>query len=164
MKEDEEDEELDEDEVEDKDEDDGKEPRTIGQGGMVNTSADDVDTMVDDQPIVLREQCQEIREHTPRPQPPAPAPRPQTPDPHPRPQTPETHTLCRLEHLGLVMPQKHRPAVPMQREAEAAGNTSDVYVDHQLLIESTGDGRLPDDPLPDDPLPEAPPDGLVGVE
>jgi hypothetical protein len=50
-KEDEEEEEVDEDE------DDGKEPRMIGQGEMVNTSADDVDTMVDDQPIVLPEQC-----------------------------------------------------------------------------------------------------------
>jgi len=51
-----EDEEEDKDEEEDEDEDDGKEPWTIGQGEMVNTSADDVDTMVDDQPIVLSEQ------------------------------------------------------------------------------------------------------------
>jgi len=42
-----EEEEEDEDEEEDKDEDDGKEPRTIGQGEMVNTSADGVDNMVD---------------------------------------------------------------------------------------------------------------------
>ena len=153
-----------EDEEEDKDEDDGKEPRTIGQGEMVNTSADDVDTMVDDQPIVLPEQCQEMREHTPRPQPPAPAPRPQTPDPGPRPRTPETHPLSGLEHLGLVTPQKPRPAVPTQREAEAAGNTSDVDVDQQLLIESAGGDSLPDVPLPDVPLPEARPDGSVGEE
>jgi hypothetical protein len=157
-KEDEEEEEVDEDE------DDGKEPRTIGQGEMVNTSADDVDTMVDDQPIVLPEQCQEMREHTPRPQPPAPAPRPQTPDPGPRPRTPETHPLSGLEHLGLVTPQKPRPAVPTQREAEAAGNTSDVDVDQQLLIESAGGDSLPDVPLPDVPLPEARPDGSVGEE
>jgi hypothetical protein len=157
-KEDEEEEEVDEDE------DDGKEPRTIGQGEMVNTSADDVDTMVDDQPIVLPEQCQEMREHTPRPQPPAPAPQPQTPDPGPRPQTPETHPLSGLEHLGLVTPQKPRPAVPTQREAEAAGNTSDVDVDQQLLIESAGGDSLPDVPLPDVPLPEARPDGSVGEE
>jgi hypothetical protein len=78
-KEDEEEEEVDEDEEEDKDEDDGKEPRTIGQGEMVNTSVDDVDTAVDDQPIVLTEQCQEMWKHTPRLQPLAPAPRPQTP-------------------------------------------------------------------------------------
>jgi len=58
---------VDEDEEEDMDEDDGKEPQTIGQGEMVNTSADDVDTMVDDQPIVLPEQCQEMREQIPRP-------------------------------------------------------------------------------------------------
>jgi len=63
-----------EEKKEDKDEDDGKEPRMIGQGEMVNTSADDVDTMVDDQLIVLSEPAQEIGDHTPRPQPPAPAP------------------------------------------------------------------------------------------
>jgi hypothetical protein len=71
-------EEEDEDEEEDKDVDDGKEPRTIGQGEMVNTSGDDADTMVDDEPTVLPEQRrdmgqgQEMREHTPWPQPPAP--------------------------------------------------------------------------------------------
>jgi len=100
-KEDEEEEE--EEEEEDKDEDDAKEPRTIGQGEMVNTSADDEDTMVDDQQIVLAEQGQEMGEHTPRPQPPAPAPRPHTP---------ETHRLSGLEHLGFVTPQKPCPAVP----------------------------------------------------
>jgi len=36
-------------EEEDEHEDDGKEPWTIGQGEMVNTSADNVDTIVDDQ-------------------------------------------------------------------------------------------------------------------
>jgi hypothetical protein len=163
-KEDEEEEVVDEDEEEDKDEDDGKEPRTIGQGEMVNTSADDVDTMVDDQPIVLAEQCQAMREHTPQPQPPAPAPPPQTADPRPRPRTPETHPLSGLEHLGLVMPQKPRPAVPTQREAEAAGHTSDVDVDQQLLIESAGGDSLPDVPHPDVPLPKARPDGSVGEE
>jgi hypothetical protein len=66
--------EEDEDEEENQDEDDGKEPRTLRQGEMVNTSAHDVDTMVDDQPIVLPEQGQEMREHTSRPQPPAPHP------------------------------------------------------------------------------------------
>jgi len=168
-KEDEEEEEVDENEEEDKDEDDGKEHRTIGQGEMLNTSADDVDTIEDDQQIVLPEQCQEMREHTPWPQPPAPAPRPQTPDPCPRPQTPETHPLSGLEHLGLVTPQKPRLAVPTQREAKAAGNTSDVDVDQQLLIESAGGDSLPDVPLPnvplpDVPLPEACPDGSVGEE
>ena len=62
-----------EDEEEDKDEDHGKEPRMIGQGEMVKSSPDDVDTMVDDPPIVLPEQGQEMRENTPRSQHPAPA-------------------------------------------------------------------------------------------
>jgi len=109
-----------EEEEEDKDEDDTKEPRTIGQGEMVNTSADDVDPTADDQRIVLAEQGQEMRKHTPRPQPPAPAPPPRTP---------ETHPLSGLEHLGLVTPQKPCPAVPTLREAEAARNISDVDVD-----------------------------------
>jgi hypothetical protein len=165
-------EEEDEDEEEDQDKDDGKEPRTLGKGEMVNSSADDVDTMVDDQPIVLSEQRQEMRGHTRRPQ---------TPEPHPRPRTPETHPLSGLEHLGLVTPQRPRLAVPTLREAEAAGNTSDVDVDvdvdQQLLIESAGsdslpnvplpnvpfpDVPLPDVPLPDVPVPDALPDGSVG--
>jgi hypothetical protein len=51
--------ELEEDEeAEDEDEEDAKEPLTIGQGELVNASADDVDTMVDDQPTVLLEQGQ----------------------------------------------------------------------------------------------------------
>jgi len=101
----------------------------IGQEEMVNTSADDADTMVDDQPTVRPAQGQKMREHTPRPQPPAPAPRPPTPEPCPRPRTPETHTLSWLEFLGLVTPQKPDPAAPTLREAEAAKNTSDVDVD-----------------------------------
>jgi len=68
----------DEDGEEDKDEDDGKEPQTIGQGEMVNTSADDADTMVDDEPSLLPKQGQVMQEHTPRPQLLAPASRPQT--------------------------------------------------------------------------------------
>jgi len=70
---------------EEEDEDNGKEPRTIGQGEMVNTAADDADTMVDDDSPMLPEQCQEMREHTPRLQPPAPAPWQQTPEPPPQP-------------------------------------------------------------------------------
>jgi len=168
--EDEEKEDEEEEEEEDRDEDDAKEPRTIGQGEMVNTSADDVDTMVDDERIVLPEQSQEMRKHNPWPQPPAPSPRPRTP---------ETHPLSELEYLGLVTPQKPRPAVPTLRQAEAAGNTSDVDVDQQLLIESAGgdslpnvplpdvplrDVPLPDVPLPDVPYPEARPDGSLGEE
>jgi hypothetical protein len=161
-----------EEDEEEEEENDGKEPRTIGQGEMVNTSADDVDTMVDDLPIVLPEQGQETRE--PRPQPPATAPRPQTPEPRPRPRTPETHPLSELEHLGLVTPQKPRPAVPTWREAEAAGKTADVDVNQQPVIEWAGgdslsdvplpDVSLPDVPLPDVPLPEVRPDGSVGKE
>jgi hypothetical protein len=167
-------EEENEDEEEDKDEDDGKEPQTIGQGEMVNTSADNADAMVDDEPTVLPEQGQEMLEHTPRPQPLAPAPRPQTPEPSPRRRTPETHTVSGLEFLGLVTPQKPRSAAPSLREAEAAGNNSDVDVEQQLLGESAGynslpdvplpDVTLPDVPLPDVPLPEARPDGPVGEE
>ena len=128
-KDEEEKEEKEEDEDEDEDEDDGKEPRTISRGAMVNTSADDVDTMVDNQAIVLPEQSQEMCEHTPQPQPLAPSPRLQTPEPHPRPPTLETHPLSGLEDLGIVTPQKPRPTVRSLREAEAAGNTSDVDVD-----------------------------------
>ena len=83
---------VDEDEEEDEDEDNGKKPRTIGQGDMVNTSANDADTMVDDQPTVLPSQGQEIREHTPRPQ---------TLEPCPGPQTPETHTVSVPEFWGF---------------------------------------------------------------
>jgi len=184
-----EDEEEDEEEEENKDEDDGKEPRMIGQGAMVNTLADDADIMVEDEPIVLPKQGQEMRKHTPRPQPLAPAPRPQTPEPPLSPQTPETHTLSGLEFSELVTLQKPHPAAPTLREAEAAGNTSDVDVDLQLLGESAFGDSLPDVPLqnlappdippPDVPLPnvrlpnvllpkvplsEAPPDSLVGEE
>jgi hypothetical protein len=151
-------EEEDEDEEEDKDddEDDGKEPRTIGQGEMVNTSVHNAHTMLDDEPTVLHEQGQEMREHTPRPQPPAPAPRPQTAEPSPRPRTPETLTLSGLVFLGLVPPQKPRPAAPTLREAEAAKNTSDVDVEQQRLGESAGGDSLPDVSLPDVPLPDVP--------
>jgi len=76
--EEEDEEEEDEDEEEDKDQDDGKEPRTIGHGEMVNSSADDVDSRVDDQPILLPEQTQEMHEHSAWTEPPAPAPRPHT--------------------------------------------------------------------------------------
>jgi len=60
--------------------------------------------------------------------------------------------------------QKPRPAVPSLREAEAAGNTSDVDVDQQLLGELARGDCLPDVPLPDAPLLEARLDGSVGEE
>jgi hypothetical protein len=79
----EEDAQMEDKEEQDMDDDDGKNSRTIGQGEMVNISADHIDTMVDNQPIVLPKQGQEMCEHTPRLQPPAPASRPQTPEPRP---------------------------------------------------------------------------------
>jgi hypothetical protein len=157
-------EEKEKDKEEDKDEDDDKEPWTIGQGETVNTSADDVDTMVDVHPIVLPEESQELREHTPRPQPPAPAPRQQTQAPRPRPHTLETDHLSRVEHLGLGTPQKPRPAVPTLQQAEAPGNTSHVDVDQQLLDELADGDSLPNVLLPDALLPETNQDGSVVEE
>jgi hypothetical protein len=58
--------------------------------------------------------------------------------------------------MGLVTPQKPRPAAQTLREAEAAGNTSDVDVEQQLLGESEGGDGLPDGPLLDVPLPDVP--------
>ena len=46
---------------------------------MVNTAAVNVDTMVDNQPIMLPEQGQEMRENTPRTHSPVPAPLHQAP-------------------------------------------------------------------------------------
>jgi hypothetical protein len=64
--------------------------------------------------------------------------------------------------------------VPTLREAEAAGNTSDVNVDQQLRIELAGGDSVSDVPLPDVthpnvhlhdvPLPAADPDGAVGED
>jgi hypothetical protein len=102
----------DEKEEEEVDEENGKEPRTIGQGEMVNTSADYADTIVDDLPTMLPEHGQYIRELTPRPQPPAPAPRTQTAEPRPRQRTLKSHILSGLEILGLGTQQKLRPAAP----------------------------------------------------
>jgi len=60
-----------------------------------------------------------------------------------------------------VTPQKPRPAGPTLREAKAAGNTSDVDVDQQVLIESAcgnslSDVALLDVSLPDVSLPDVP--------
>jgi len=116
-------------EEENEDEDDGKEPQPIGQGEVVNTLTDDVDTIVDNQPIALPEQGQEMRKHTRLPSAPDPALWPQTPEPHPLPPIPETHPLCGLGQLGLLTPQKLHPAVRALRESEAARNTSGVDVE-----------------------------------
>jgi hypothetical protein len=159
---------------EDEDVDNGKEPRTIGHGEMLNSSADDADTMVDCQPTMLSNQGQEMCKHTPRQQPLAPAPLPHTPEPHPRPQTPKTNTLSGPEFLGLGMLHKLRPAAPTLQEAEAAGNISDVDVQQHLLGKAADGDSLPDVSLPDGPLrdvprptvppPEARLDRLVGEE
>jgi len=150
------DEDENEDEHEDEDEEDGKEPQTIGHREMVNTSADNVDTMVGAQPTVLLEQSQEMREQTPCPQHLAPAPRPQTPEVCWWPWTPVTHPPSGLEFLRRVMPHKPCPAAPTRRGAEAAGDTSDVDVDQQLLGESAGGDSLPIFPLPHVALPNVP--------
>jgi hypothetical protein len=96
---------------------------------MLNTLADNVDTMVDYQPIVLPVHGQVIRKHIPYPQPPAPAPRAENPERRPRPCTAETPPLIGLGDLGLVTPEKPCLAVTCLHKAEAAGNTSDVDVD-----------------------------------
>ena len=126
---------------------------------MANKSADNIDTIVGNQPIMLPEQGQEMCKHTPQQKPLAPAQGPQSPEPCPRPWTAETHPVVGLEFLGLVTPQKPRPAVRTLREAEVAGNTSVVDVDQQLLGESGGGDSLPHVPLPGARL-----DGSVGEE
>ena len=55
-----------------------------------------------------------------------------------------------------MTPQNAYPAAPTLREAEAAGNTSDVDVEQQLLSESAGGDSIPEVPLPDVPLPDVP--------
>ena len=154
----------DEDDEEDEDEDDGKQPQTVGQEEMVNMSADDVDTMVDNQPIVLSEQGHKMHEHDAWPQPLAPAPQPQPPECGQQPRTAESNPLSGPQILGFVTPQNLHPAVPTARGAEPAGNTSDVRVDQQLLGGPAGDDSLPDVPVRNVLLPEAPPDGSVGEE
>jgi len=58
--------------------------------------------------------------------------------------------------LGLVTLKKPRLAGPTLREAEAAGNTLEVDVDQQQLIQSVGGDSLPDVPLPDVSLLDVP--------
>jgi len=66
---DEEEEDQEKEEDGDEEEEDGKQPQKINQGEMVNTSPDDVDNIIDHQPIVLTEHGQEMCEHSPRPHP-----------------------------------------------------------------------------------------------
>jgi hypothetical protein len=58
--------------------------------------------------------------------------------------------------LGLVTTQKPRPAAPTLGEAEAAGITSAVDVEQQVLGESAGADSLPNGPLPNIPFPDVP--------
>jgi len=151
--EEEDEEEGEEEEEEEEDKDDGKEPRMIGP-----------ELMVDNQLIMLSVQGQEMCGHTPRPQSAAPTPCMETLQPRPRPRTAETHPLSGRDILGLVPQQRHRPAVPTVREAEAARNTSHVDVDKELVGELAGGDSLPDVPLPDVHLLNAGSDGSVGKE
>jgi len=145
-----------EEKEEDQGEDDGKQPRMSGQGEMVNPSDDDVDTMVDVEPIVLRKQGPEMAEHTPRAQLAPRAPRPHTAEPRTRPQTPETHLHSGAEVLVLMMAKKPHPVVPTLRRAEEAWNTCDVDVDQQLLGESAAGDSRPNSPRPNFPLRDVP--------
>jgi len=112
--------------------------------------------MVDNEPIVLPEQAQVVREHTPQPQLLVPATWPQTPEPCTQPYTPETHPLSGLEFLVLLIPQKPYPAVPTLREAEVSRNTLGVGMNQQLLSRSAGADSVSNIPLPDVPLPVVP--------
>jgi len=158
-----------EEDEEDEDEDDGHEPRMIHLGELANASADDVDTIVDDQPLVSAEQGQEMRNHTSEPQSPAPAPWAHTLEPRPWPRTPETSLFGGLDFLWLVMLQQPRPAVPTPQPDEAARYTLDPDVGQQLLGESAGVDSLPYVPHPHVPLcdfllPDVCLDGSVGEE
>jgi len=105
---------------------------------MLITWSDDVDTMVDDEPIVLSEHSQEMCEHTPQPEHPAPPRWLQTLESCAELHTPENYSLSGQDHLGHVMLQKPRPPVPSLLHGDPAGNTSVVHLDQQLLGESTG--------------------------
>jgi hypothetical protein len=131
---------------------------------MLNTSAYDVDSMDDDQPMGCAEHSQVMREHTPLPQPLASASWPETPQTGPLPWTPESSPLYGVEMLWLVTSQKPHTAVPTLREAETAGNTLDVDLDHILLSKLAGGDSIPYVPRPDVPLPEAQQDGSVVEE
>jgi hypothetical protein len=144
------------DEDEQEDEDNGKEPRIIGHSEMVNTSADDADTIVDDEPTVLPEHGQEIREHTLGTQSLRPAPPPQTPEAPTQSRHPVAQTLGGLGFVGLVTPEKLSPAAPILRESKPAGNTSKFDVEQHRLSNSAGGDDLPDGPLHDVPLPDVP--------
>jgi hypothetical protein len=72
---------------------------------MVNTSANNVDTIVDDQPTLLLVQGPEMCKCIPQPQSPTPAQRPPIPNPPARQHTPNTHSLSGPKFFRLVTPQ-----------------------------------------------------------
>jgi len=100
----------------------------IGQGEMLNTPAVNVDTTIDNQPVVLPEPGQEMFEYTPWPPPPAAAPGPHTSEPHPQPWTLENNPLGGIHIPGLLTPQEPSPTVPTLWETEATVHTSDVHL------------------------------------
>jgi hypothetical protein len=100
---------------------------------MVNISADNVDTMVDNHQVMPPDQCHEMREHTPRQQPQVCAPSPQTTKPHPRPHVMETDEPSGNEFFKLPIPRIFRLTVPTWQDADLAGMSTDVNVDPQLL-------------------------------
>jgi hypothetical protein len=110
-------------ENEDENKDDGQEPQMVGQGEIVNTSADDVDLMVDNQPIILPAQCKEMCKDSLQHQPLAAGPWPLSREPHPGPHPPESHPLSRLHNVDLVTAQNPRPAVATLNDTDAARST-----------------------------------------
>jgi len=112
---------------------------------MVNTSADNVDTITDSQPIVLHAQGKEMHHHNPQPQ---------TLDPWPPRRMPETNPFSGREFVELVMSLKHCPAIATLRDAESAENTSAVDVDQHLLGRSAGGDSFANVDLPNVPVPE----------
>ena len=152
----EEDEEEEEDEEWENNELDSEERRTIGQGEIVTKSADDTDSMVDNQPSMLPEEGQEMSKHTRWPQPPAPVDRAQIPSCFSPLRTLGNHPVRGLEHFGRRTSQKPPPAAPNLQEAEAAENTSDVDMDQQQLSKSAGGDSLCDVPVSDIPLADVP--------
>jgi len=149
--------EEDEDEEEVKNDDDGKDPRTIGHREKVDTSADDANAMVDEEPTAQPEQGQVMRNQFSRPQLASPAPWQQCPARSPRPRTVEIYTLSGLEFVVLVTPLKPRAEATTLRAAEAAGNSSDIAVEEQQLSDSACGNILYDEPQLDVSLPDVPP-------
>ena len=103
-----------------------------GKREMVNSSADDANTIVDDEQTMLPEQGQEKCDHIRQLQLPAHTLRLKTPEPPTRPPTPQTHTLSGRVFLEVMTPYTYHPAAQSLREAEAAGNSLDFNVQQQI--------------------------------